>query len=254
MSRGKRSSSPSDAKTFGEINGIPVGTFFLDRKHLFEAGMHGRPAWGIHGTIGDGAYAVVVNGGYEDDRDQGETVIYTGHGKGKGKGEPNIKGDGAISRLRRQIHGLQSWEATQVGDQKWTHGNRALRRSSETKYPVRLIRGPDGNPKYSPYEGYRYDGLYEVVRFWEEKGSKGFMMCMFELQRCPGQLPLPTTEYPTDFWNPFPILRDEAEPSSSKSSKPAYTSQTRGMIEGNIDKVSKMKKPYAVPAMVRPFN
>lgn len=64
-------------KTYGDINGVPVGTFFLDRKQLFEAGVHGRPSWGIHGTEEDGAYAVVLNGGYEDDCDQGETVYVT---------------------------------------------------------------------------------------------------------------------------------------------------------------------------------
>jgi hypothetical protein len=61
-------------KVHGHIPGIPVGTFFLDRKQLSEAGVHGRPMWGIHGTEAGGAYAIALNGGYEDDLDRGETV------------------------------------------------------------------------------------------------------------------------------------------------------------------------------------
>jgi len=47
---------------------------FYDRGHLAEAGVHGRPLWGIHGTADAGAYAIVLNEGYEDDDDQGKTM------------------------------------------------------------------------------------------------------------------------------------------------------------------------------------
>jgi hypothetical protein len=29
---------------------------------------------------------------------------------------------------------------------------------------------------------FTYHNLLRLVQFWEEKGSKGFMMCMFELK------------------------------------------------------------------------
>jgi SAD/SRA domain len=61
-------------KVHGHIKGVPVGMHFFDRRDLAKAGVHGRPAWGIHGTADDGAYAVVLNEGYEDDDDQGETM------------------------------------------------------------------------------------------------------------------------------------------------------------------------------------
>lgn len=93
-----------------------------------------------------------------------------------------------------------------------------LQKSYETKLPVRLFRGPDGSPVYSPQEGwdfswiiahnhidfiyrYRYDGLYEVINvrtplissifiIWyigtrkaeDRKGSQDFWVCMFDLQ------------------------------------------------------------------------
>lgn len=50
-------------------------------------------------------------------------------GKGKAKSEPKEKGIGTLSRSRR-ANGhitMQTWEAKQAGDQKWTHGNKALK-------------------------------------------------------------------------------------------------------------------------------
>ena len=37
-------------------------------------------------------------------------------------------------------------------------------KSSETKKPVRVIRGFKSTSKYAPTEGYRYDGLYVVEK------------------------------------------------------------------------------------------
>lgn len=61
-------------KIHGDIDGVPVGTYFEDRQQVYNAGVHGHHVWGIHGTAKDGAYAVVLNGGYSDDIDNGETV------------------------------------------------------------------------------------------------------------------------------------------------------------------------------------
>lgn len=50
-------------------------------------------------------------------------------GKGTAKSEPKERGIGTLSRSRR-ANGhitMQTWEAKQVGDQKWTHGNKALK-------------------------------------------------------------------------------------------------------------------------------
>jgi putative restriction endonuclease len=35
---------------------------------------------GIHGTAKEGADSIVVSGGYVDDRDMGDVIIYTGEG------------------------------------------------------------------------------------------------------------------------------------------------------------------------------
>lgn len=45
-----------------------------------EAGVHRPHVAGIHGRETDGAYSIVLSGGYEDDVDNGEEIIYTGSG------------------------------------------------------------------------------------------------------------------------------------------------------------------------------
>lgn len=39
-----------------------------------------------------------------------------------------------------------------------------LQMSSQTKKPVRVIRGYKLHSEYAPVEGYRYDGLYTVEK------------------------------------------------------------------------------------------
>jgi hypothetical protein len=43
---------------------------------------------GIHGSTSDGAYSVVLSGGYDEDEDKGDTFVYTGSG-GIGSKEPD---------------------------------------------------------------------------------------------------------------------------------------------------------------------
>jgi hypothetical protein len=59
---------------FGEIHGAPVGTHFIDRKELAQSGVHAGYQQGIWGSAEYGAYSIVLNGGYVDDDDMGETL------------------------------------------------------------------------------------------------------------------------------------------------------------------------------------
>ena len=45
-----------------------------------ETGVHRPPVAGIHGRDNEGAYSLVLSGGYEDDEDNGEEFYYTGAG------------------------------------------------------------------------------------------------------------------------------------------------------------------------------
>ncbi|KAJ6486885.1 PUA-like domain-containing protein [Mycena sanguinolenta] len=181
-----------DPKVHGDLTDLPVGLMFADREDVFKSGIHGHPLAGIFGTKGDGgAFSIVLNEGYEDDEDTGETIIYTGEGKGKpaeGEAKPG-----------NQQQGHQDMNS---------NGNAALKKNVETKRPVRVIRGSYGNVKYSPMQGYRYDGLYDVEEAYVEEGKAGFKMCKFKLSRAtvPLQDSLPTHitgKGPSDlFWSP----------------------------------------------------
>lgn len=159
------------ARYFGEYPGAPYGTTWKNRTECFDAGVHRQLEPGIHGVKGQGAFSIVVSGQYKDDKDNGDTILYTGSGG-------HIQyGDG----MREQVR-----------DQKWTDpGNEALRRSSITGKPVRVIRGYELESKFAPWEGFRYDGLYVCKRAWKEKNRDGYYdICRFTMERIPGQPPL----------------------------------------------------------------
>ena len=145
---------------FGDIKGIKEGDAFLNRQALREAGIHLAPVAGIDGNPRTGASSIVLNGGYIDDYDLGDVIIYTGHGGN----DPSSK---------KQISN-QSWDAT---------GNKALIVSEMHGYPVRVTRGNKHKSHYSPSSGYEYGGLYTVTNHFEEKGKHGFIICRFELAK-----------------------------------------------------------------------
>ena len=73
-------------RVFGEIEDIPVGTSFQTRKEAAAAGVHKPLQAGISGSKDDGADSIVISGGYEDDSDSGDVIIYTGEGGQDDKG------------------------------------------------------------------------------------------------------------------------------------------------------------------------
>jgi predicted restriction endonuclease len=97
---------------FGYVPGVNIGSVFPDRKSLLAAGVHRQNQAGISGTEDDGAESIVVSGGYEDDIDEGDVIIYTGHG---GR-DPN--------------------SGKQVEDQQLTRGNLALAKNETLGIPA----------------------------------------------------------------------------------------------------------------------
>jgi putative restriction endonuclease len=144
-------------RIFGEIAGVPEGSQFHDRRTLAAAGVHRPLQAGISGGGNEGADSIVVSGGYEDDEDYGDVLIYTGHGGN----DPNT---------RRQI-----------AAQTLSVGNLALAKSCADGLPVRVVRGVGGHPVHSPATGYRYDGLYFVESYWQEVGRAGFRIWRYRL-------------------------------------------------------------------------
>lgn len=146
-------------RNFGEIQKYPTGSVFNTRKELSEAGVHRPPQAGISGSEEEGADSVVLSGGY-DDIDNGDEIIYTGHG---GQDENTGK---------------------QISDQSLTHQNKALALSSDRGLFVRVIRGSGLNSNFAPKSGYRYDGLYLVDNYWTEH-SGVFLLYKFRLIKVP---------------------------------------------------------------------
>jgi len=158
--------SHSGSRLFGEIPGYPVGSWFPDRAALAAAGIHPPRMAGISGTSAEGADSIVLSGGYEDDLDLGDIIVYTGHG------------------------GNDPATGKQVADQMLTRQNLALAVSCREGWPVRVTRGSRHQSEYSPPSGLRYGGLYRVDGFWSEKGRSGFNIWRFRLERLTDDLTL----------------------------------------------------------------
>jgi len=149
---------PSSEMNFGHIEGIEEGLTFTNRKELALSGIHRPPQAGIWGRQGEGSASIVLSGGYADDIDEVDYILYTG------QGGQDIAG-------RRQIK-----------DQEFTLGNRGLQLNHEYNLPVRVTR------RYRVLKGgsefrYRYDGLYFVTNYERVKGKEGFLVCRFHLQK-----------------------------------------------------------------------
>jgi len=144
---------------FGEIPDIEEGHVFKGRREMMPSSFHRYWAAGIDGDSTEGAAAIVLSGGYEDDMDLGDEIIYTG----AGGNDPNT--------------------GKQIEDQTWKNrGNAALRISMDEGIPVRVVRGHAHRSPFSPEAGYLYAGLYSVVDAWEEEGKSGFKICRFRLE------------------------------------------------------------------------
>lgn len=146
-------------RIFGHIPDYPVGSGFDSRAELSQAGLHKPLIAGISGSGREGADSIVLSGGYEDDEDFGDEIIYTGHG------------------------GRDQDTGQQIANQTLTRGNLALAYNKLHGLPVRVIRGANHVSPFSPPVGYRYDGLYVVEDYWREKGRSGFDVWRFRLVR-----------------------------------------------------------------------
>jgi putative restriction endonuclease len=151
-------------REFGEIPGIQEGDVFQTYKDMNRVKIHTPTNAGISGSQNEGAESIVISGGYEDDQDFGDEIIYTGSGGQDGSGK-------------------------QIGDQTLTRSNKALAKNEIDGLPVRVIRGAHkGNP-FAPSSGYRYDGLYRVDSHWSETGKSGFKMYRYRLLKLNNALP-----------------------------------------------------------------
>ncbi|MEO3858415.1 YDG/SRA domain-containing protein [Acrocarpospora sp. B8E8] len=158
--RNKWFSDNHDSPLIGPIDHPLPQTLYERRRDLHDAGVHRPLQAGICGTADRGAESIVVSGGYKDDHDYGNVIIYTGHG-------------GRDPNTGRQVRDQSAYDS----------GNAALIKSIMTGFPVRVVRGSGGNPEFSPQAGYSYDGLYTVTDYWTKKGVDGFSVLQFRLEK-----------------------------------------------------------------------
>ncbi|KAK8949119.1 Histone-lysine N-methyltransferase, H3 lysine-9 specific SUVH6 [Platanthera zijinensis] len=157
----------------GHVPGVEVGDEFHFRVELSIVGLHRPFQGGIDCTKKNGmllATSIVASGGYQDDMDSSDVLIYSGSG-----GTSVVGGD------------------KQQRDQKLERGNLALKNSIDKQTPVRVIHGfkEKGSESHDArakiISTFTYDGLYHVESYWQEMGSHGFSVFKFQLRRLANQ-------------------------------------------------------------------
>jgi predicted restriction endonuclease len=188
-SDGSPTGTSRPARRFGHVPGASVGQVFRRRTDASSYGVHRPTQAGISGTGREGADSIVISGGYADDQDLGDVIIYTGHG---GR-DPNT--------------------GKQVADQRIEDpGNAGLITSQLEGLPVRVVRAPVKDSLYAPTNGYRYDGLYRVDSHWLTTGRDGYRIVQFRLES------IPDTDHPR---TPPARAPGEIEPSGPVERRPA---------------------------------
>ena len=179
---------------FGHIEGQPIHSIYPNRRQCHDAKIHVN----LQKGIGAGGASIVLSGGYEDDKDLGDEIIYTGEG---GR-DPNT--------------------GAQVANQTITGGNKQLIENCNIGHPIRVIRGHQLDSKFAPNSGYRYDGLYLIERYWQERGRAKFNIIRFKLVKADGMLP----------------------PAPQGGSTPTRTTSTINRIQRNSQRSEEIKRLY----------
>ncbi|KVH95057.1 histone-lysine N-methyltransferase, H3 lysine-9 specific SUVH1-like [Cynara cardunculus var. scolymus] len=155
-------------KRIGAVPGVDIGDIFFFRFELCLVGLHapsmaGIDYMGVKFSADEEpvAVSIVSSGGYEDEGDDGDVLIYSGQGGVQRKDKPQM-------------------------DQKLVRGNLALEKSLHRANEVRVIRGlrDFANPTGKVYV---YDGLYKIHESWIEKGKSGCNVFKYKLVRVAGQ-------------------------------------------------------------------
>lgn len=220
-------------RIFGHIPGVEVGATFENYAAMNAAGIHRKTQAGISGSGNEGADSIIVSGGYEDDQDFWDEIIYTGQGG-------------------------QNTSGQHIADQSLARGNLALVKSQMEGLPVRVIRGAHRNNPYAPKKGYRYDGLYRVDSHWHEKGRSGFLVWRYRLLKIESSETSAESQVPElrSGTNTSPtrkasqvqrIIRDTKQAKELKRHY-GYTCQVCG------EQIETAAGPYAEAAHIRPLG
>lgn len=157
-------------KRIGAAPGIEIGDIFYFRMELCIAGLHAPSMAGIdYMVLKNGAedepvaVSIVSSGGYDDNVEDKDVLIYTGHG------------------------GNFSSKDKVATDQKLERGNLALDKSFRRGNEIRVIRGLKDVVNNSTVKIYLYDGLYSIEDSWIDKAKSGASSFKYKMVRVPGQ-------------------------------------------------------------------
>ena len=138
---------------FGDL-GLEKNQDVGNRASMHQNGLHSNRQRGISWD-NIGADAVVISGGYRDDKDEGNYILYTGEGGQDEKG--------------RQVSD-QSEDST---------GNRMLKQSWIKNYPIRVFSLVPGSSPAS----YRFRGMYLIMDVTKgPSGETGPLVYKFHLE------------------------------------------------------------------------
>lgn len=148
-------------------NNLKIGDWWPKQICALRDGAHGAKVSGISGTSTDGAYSIVLSGTYDNlDADRGDILYYCGS------------------------HSLVNKDPKTPTKSSYTE---ALRHSSRTKRPVRVLRSSRSNSPWSPSHGIRYDGLYVVTGEETKHNMWGGAYARFRMDRIMKQPPIDMT-------------------------------------------------------------
>ena len=221
----------------GPVTGVRAGDLFENRKALMAASLHRFTQQGISWSKATGADAIVLSGGYVDDEDLGDEIIYTGEG------------------------GRDSLTGKQIKDQEMVRGNEAMQRSFQMGQPIRVIRGASHGSEFAPQTGYQYGGMYRVDRIWHELSLYGPRIIRFKLVRLDDD----------DAWSPYEKALQRAldgQPAAGAERREGFVSRVvrdtrvtiavKTMYEGRCQicsgTVPTPAGPYSEGAHIRPLG
>ncbi|KAH3767644.1 HNH endonuclease [Pelomyxa schiedti] len=184
----EESMSPSGAApsvlTLGTFHDL-IGKRFHTFEEMCEARLHRSWRSGICPCGKKVAESVVVCNSTWADDDRGDVLWFTGQGKGK--------------------------------DQELKQGNLSLANACEANKPIRVIRGHQLKTDIAPSWGYRYDGLYKIIKYQTES-HEGRRIWRFLMERLEGQPEAPYKSREESPPPPPPGYRKRLQLSSSSSS------------------------------------
>ena len=180
----------NNLKTIGPVPGVEIGDIFFFRIEMCIVGLHAPAMAGIDyisakhvGNNDTLAVSIISSGGYENDDNDMNILVYTGQGG---------------NSRHKEKH-----------DQKLERGNLALMNSMKKKNLIRVVRS-EQDPFLNSGKIYIYDGLYRVEDSWMDKAKNGFSVFKYKLRREPGQPDGISVWKMTEKWKANPATRDKA--------------------------------------------